>query len=126
MGEWLDLVRDATANGRIFARVRVVTIPLTDYSRFGVWCSEFTTEAGEDIRYLPRDEADAVGLPEHDFWLFDSTTLVRMNFDNHDAFLGTESIGDPAEIVQHNYWRDAAWHRAVRRDDFAGQHLGRS
>ena len=22
-------------------------------------------------------------------------------------------------IVQHNYWRDAAWHKAVRRDDFA-------
>jgi hypothetical protein len=30
-----------------------------------------------------------------------------------------EIIEDPAGIVQHNYWRDAAWHYAVRRDDFA-------
>ncbi|RZT12901.1 hypothetical protein EV649_7270 [Kribbella sp. VKM Ac-2569] len=120
MGEWLDLVHDATAAGRRFARVRVVTIPLTDYSRFGLWCSEFTTEAGEDIRYLPRDQADA-DVPRHDYWLFDSRILVRMEFDDNDAFLGTELISDPAEIVQHNYWRDAAWHRAVRRDDFASQ-----
>jgi hypothetical protein len=104
----------------------VVTLPLTDYSRFGVWCAQFTNGAGEDIRYLPRDKAEAAGLPNHDYWLFDSRLLVRMHFDDNDAFLGGEVIEDAAEIVQHNYWRDAAWHHAVRRDDFATeQHLGR-
>jgi hypothetical protein len=126
MQEWLDLVREASAAGRRFARVRVVTVPLTDYSRFGVWCAQFTNGAGEDIRYLPREQADAAGLAKHDYWLFDSKTLVRMDFDDNDAFLGSELIYDPAEVVQHNYWRDAAWHHAVRRDDFASQqHLGR-
>jgi hypothetical protein len=103
-----------------------VTVPLTDYSRFGVWCSQFTTAAGEDIRYLPREQADNDGVPKHDYWLFDSRTVVRMNFDDNDVFLGSELINDPAQVVQHNYWRDAAWHRAVRRDDFASQHIGRS
>ncbi|GAA1127811.1 hypothetical protein GCM10009630_27070 [Kribbella jejuensis] len=126
LGEWLDLVRGATASGRRFARVRVVTVPLTDYTRFGVWCSQFTTAAGEDIRYLPREQADNDGVPKHDYWLFDSRTVVRMNFDDNDTFLGTELISDPAQIVQHNYWRDTAWHRAVRRDDFASQYIGRS
>ena len=23
-----------------------------------------------------------------------------------------------AEIVKHNYWRDVAWHYAIRQDDF--------
>jgi hypothetical protein len=124
--EWFDLVREATAAGRRFVRVRVVTVPLTDYSRFGVQCAKFTNEAGEDIRYLPRDQADAAGLPQHDYWLFDSTTLVRMNFDDSDVFTGSELIGDPSQVVQHNYWRDAALHHAVRRDEFASQqHLGR-
>ncbi len=45
--------------------------------------------------------------------------LVRMHFDDDENFLGGEVIEDPAVIVQHNYWRDAAWHFAVRRDDFA-------
>jgi hypothetical protein len=126
MQSWLDMLREATAQGRRFARVRVVTLPLTDYSRFGVWCAQFTNGAGEDIRYLPRNKAEAAGLPGHDYWLLDSRVLVRMHFDDRDAFLGGEVIEDAAEIVQHNYWRDAAWHHAVRRDDFAAeQHLGR-
>jgi Family of unknown function (DUF6879) len=54
---WLDLVRTGRAEGRTFCRVRVVSIPLTDYSRFGLWVSQFTMAAGEDIRYIARDEA---------------------------------------------------------------------
>jgi hypothetical protein len=125
MRDWLAMIREATAEGRRFTRVRVVSLPLTDYSRFGVWCARFTNGAGEDIRYLTRDRADAEQLPHHDYWLFDSCKLVRMHFDDADAFLGGEVIEDAGEIVRHNYWRDAAWHHAVGRDDFATeQHLG--
>lgn len=116
---WLTMIQSATAEGRRFTRVRVVSVPLTDYSRFGVFCSQYTNAAGEDIRYLARD--DARDLPDYDYWLFDSRKLVKMHFDEHERFLGGEIIDDPAEIVQHNYWRDAAWHVAVRRDDFAGE-----
>jgi hypothetical protein len=42
-----------------------------------------------------------------------------MDFGEDDHFVGGEIIEDSAEIVQHNYWRDAAWHHAVRRDEFA-------
>lgn len=119
MQSWLDMLREATAEGRRFARVRLVTLPLTDYSRFGVWCSQFTNGAGEDIRYLERSKAESTALPHHDYWLFDSRKLVRMHFDADDVFLGGEVIEDPAEVVKHNYWRDAAWHHAVRRDQFA-------
>jgi hypothetical protein len=30
--EWLDLIERSTEQGRLFSRVRVVTVPLTDYS----------------------------------------------------------------------------------------------
>jgi len=114
---WLTMIEKATAEGRLFSRARVVTMPLTDYSRFGVYCSGYTNAAGEVTRYLAR--ADAAGLPDYDYWLFDSSKLVRMHFDDEENFLGGGIIQDPAVIVQHNYWRDAVWHRAVRRDDFA-------
>jgi hypothetical protein len=114
---WLTMIREATSAGRRFTRVRVVTVPLTDYSRFGFHCAEHTNAAGEDIRYLPRH--DATELPDYDYWLFDSRKLVRMHFDPDENFLGGELVEDAAAIVRHNYWRDAAWHRAVRRDDFA-------
>lgn len=117
--DWLAVIREATRRGRRFSRVRVVSTPLTDYSRFGVWCAQFTNGAGEDIRYLERERADAAGLPGHDYWLFDSSMLIRMHFNDGDEFLGGELVEDPAAVVQHNHWRDAAWHHAVRRDDFA-------
>jgi len=114
---WLSMIRAATAEGRRFSRVRVVSVPLTDYSRFGVFCSQYTNAVGEDIRYLTRDQTR--DLPDYDYWLFDSRLLIKLHFDEEENFLGGEAIEDPAAIVQHGYWRDAAWHRAVRRDDFA-------
>lgn len=115
---WFSMIREETAEGRRFSRVRVVSLPLTDYSRFGLWGAQFTNAAGEDIRYLARDVAQSIQLPNHDYWLFDSRKLVRMHFGEDDRFLGAEVIEDPVEIVQHNYWHDVAWHCAVRRDDF--------
>ncbi|WP_185845710.1 DUF6879 family protein [Kibdelosporangium aridum] len=50
---------------------------------------------------------------------------MRARFLGNDVFLGGEVIEDLAMIVKHNYWRDAAWHHAVKRNDFAAeQHLG--
>lgn len=118
---WLAMVRDATTEGRRFRRVRVVSLPLSDYSRFGLWISQFANEAGDDIRYLTRDQAEAIDLPRHDYWLFDSRKLIKMHFGNDDRFLGGEVITDPATIVQHNYWRDVAWRHAVRRNEFASE-----
>ena len=114
---WIAMIAQANKEGRRFSRVRVVSLPLTDYSRFGLYYSGYTNAAGEDIRYLARDQA--ADLPDYDYWLFDSSKLVRMHFDDDENFLGGEIIEDPAVIVEHNYWRDAAWHRAMRRDDFA-------
>ncbi|MFJ9030804.1 DUF6879 family protein [Streptomyces sp. NPDC102274] len=119
MQDWLTMIREATDKGRRFSRVRVVSTPLTDYSRFGVWCAQFTNGAGEDIRYLKREQASTANLPNHDYWLFDSAKLIRMHFSDSDEFLGGELVEDSAVVVQHNYWRDVAWHHAVRRDDFA-------
>lgn len=116
------MVREATAEGRLFSRVRVVSLPLTDYSRFSMWISSHTSEAGDDIRYLARDQADAANLPKHDYWLFDSRKLIVMQFGDDDRFVGAEVVDDPTTIVEHNYWRDVARHHAIRRDDFATQH----
>ncbi|MCP2169710.1 hypothetical protein LX83_006596 [Goodfellowiella coeruleoviolacea] len=116
---WLELVREATAAGRLFSRVRVVSFPLTDYTRFSLWISGYTNKAGDDIRYLTRDEAEAANLPRYDYWLFDSCKLVMMRFGDDDRFVGAEVVEDPAIIVEHNYWRDVARHHAIPRDDFA-------
>jgi Domain of unknown function (DUF5753) len=76
MQDWLTMIREATNEGRRFTRVQAVSLPLTDYNRFGLAVSRHNNAAGEDIRYLTRDQAKAVELPNHDYWLFDSRKLV--------------------------------------------------
>ena len=119
--DWLTSIREAKAAGRTSRRVRVVSLPLTDSARYGLWTAQFNNEAGEDIRYLARD--DAQGLPEFDYWMFDSRTVAKMHWSDQDELLGFELIEDPAEVVELNYQRDVAWHRAMTRDEFAAQHL---
>lgn len=121
--DWLTAIRKAKAAGRTFRRVRVVSLPLTDNARYSMWVAQFNNEAGEDIRYLARE--DARDLPEFDYWMFDSRTVAKMHFSDQDELLGFELIQDPAEVVELNYQRDAAWHRAIARDDFAARHLHR-
>jgi hypothetical protein len=51
MQSWLTMRGVARAEERRFSRVRVVTMQLTDYSRFGVWCSQFTGGAAKTSAY---------------------------------------------------------------------------
>lgn len=118
---WLDKMRAATAAGKRVERVRVVTEPLSDYLRFEMEGTDLNIAAGEDIRYLPRQHTAAAQLPGHDFWLFDSSRLVLMRFDDQARPLPYELVTDPATVVEHCFWRDTAWHYAVPHDRYAAR-----
>ncbi len=114
---WMVNVREATAQGKRFARVRVVPNPLTDYLRFEAAACRYNVDAGEDIRYLDVDRAVQLGLTRRDdFWLFDSTRIARLHFDDHDRLLGVEIIHDCEQVVEANRLRDIAWHYAIPYD----------
>lgn len=111
--DWYEAIQAVTADGRRMERVRVVTEPASDYTRFGIdLARRLNVPAGEDIRYLPRWRAGELGLPDEDFWLLDSSRVLTLRFDE-DALLGAELITDPAAVVRRAFWRDAAWHYAV-------------
>ncbi|WP_460703659.1 DUF6879 family protein, partial [Myceligenerans halotolerans] len=63
------------------------------------------------------------GQPAFDYWMFDSQTVAKMHFDDEDTLLGFELVEDPAVVVDMNHVRDAAWHHAVTREDFAAKHF---
>ncbi|MEV7090826.1 DUF6879 family protein [Streptomyces sp. NPDC093085] len=61
---WTDLVRKATARGVVVRRARIVSEPLSDYTR----CEYDVTGAvnlagGEQVRWLPRRRASDIALP---------------------------------------------------------------
>lgn len=116
---WRENVRGQTALGKRFERVRLVDQPLTEGQQFLLASGHGNVSAGEDIRNLYRADAAAIGLPDHDFWLFDSRLVARFVFDAEDATLGVVLSEDPAEVAAACQARDAAWHHATRTADFA-------
>ena len=70
--------------GRRMERVQVVSEPHSDHTRFGLALAAHNTAAGEDIRYLPRNQAAGLDPPGDDFWLIDSTTPLILRFGDDD------------------------------------------
>lgn len=116
---WLSgTIRAAVDADQRFARVRVVPEPLTPYLRFGLFHCRFNVDAGEDIRYLARDRANALDLPGHDFWLFDDERLALLWFTTDDRLLGAQIVTEPAVVRQHARWLDRAEAHATPYRDY--------
>jgi hypothetical protein len=118
--EWAAMMRQRTALGQRMARVRIVTEPHSDYTRFGIDLAQVNVAAGEDIRYLPRARAARLDVPGDDFWLIDSSRVAILRFGDDDVLLGAEIVTDPALVARHCHWRDVAWQVAVPLAEYAG------
>ncbi|MET8761283.1 DUF6879 family protein [Lentzea sp. NPDC004782] len=114
---WLDDVQSATRAGRAFQRVRKLTDPLTEYLRWQMEVTPANVEAGEEIRLLPDRVARELGLPDHDFWIFDGGKVAVLQF-GPEGLTGAEIVTEPATVAQYKSWRNLAWTAAVPFDDF--------
>ncbi|HEY7145263.1 MAG TPA: hypothetical protein VH637_13540 [Streptosporangiaceae bacterium] len=111
--DWLSFVREATATGVQVQRARLVSIPHTDYTRWGLAMSRLNAEAGEDIRYLPRSQARDIDCPPEDYWLMDDDKLVLSIFSEDGRTGGFARENDPGLLRQCVFVRDRVWDRAI-------------
>lgn len=109
---WLDEVRAASDAGKAIARVRVYDMPMTEYQRWQMEVTPANIEAGEDIRIVPRRQAQCLDLPDHDFWLFDDEVAAQMHFED-GQFVGSEIVTEPVELARYLQWKDIACQNAV-------------
>lgn len=122
MNDWRRTIKAARAAGKQWGRVRVVTEPHTDYTRWLLDVTRSNIEAGEDIRYLPRARADELGLPYEDWWLFDSHYALKFHFDDQGVICRYELDDDIEATVRRNKLRDIAMHYAIPWRDYAASH----
>lgn len=108
---WLARVRHFRQTGRWIGRVHVIRRPLTDYLKYEFAVYRRTVEAGEDVRILDLTDQPDPGLPAQDFWLFDDSAVVRMDYDADGTQLGRELLEgiDPAPYVA---WKHLALEHA--------------
>jgi hypothetical protein len=110
---WLDTVAEARRAGKTMRRVRVVHRPLTDYIQYEFeWGFVYNVAAGEDIRVLDLTARPEPDLPDHDFWLFDEATVVKLLYRPDGTQIGRELVEAP-DVSAYLRYRDAAWQEAV-------------
>ncbi|MFJ8668112.1 DUF6879 family protein [Streptomyces sp. NPDC093600] len=116
---WGENVQVQTTAGKRFERVRLVDNPPTAGQRFLLARAPNNLASGEDIRNMWRADAERLGLPAVDFWLFDHRRALVLHFDDDDEYLGSELVEDPVQIAEFRQIRAAAWPQAIPHSDFA-------
>jgi hypothetical protein len=112
--EWLDLIAGHSRLGRVIERVRVLADPLSIYQKWLLWGDRWHASAGERIRYLRRNQADAIGLPvDRDWWLLDATQVVVMRFTPGGKLASTELLTDTKAVSPYRRWRELALQHAT-------------
>jgi hypothetical protein len=111
--DWLGFLRRATTAGVQVQRVRLVSLPHTAYTRWGIDVARLNVEAGEDIRYLPRHLIDDDELPDEDYWLLDDDQLILSVFSPDGRTGGFAKETDAELLRQCLAVRDRVWDLAV-------------
>ncbi|MFD7283475.1 DUF6879 family protein [Streptomyces sp. NPDC059862] len=115
---WLDLVQEAVSRGVVIRRARIVSEPVSEYTRF-LYDGTFTNiAAGEQVRWLPRRRASDIALPGNDFWLFDDRVVRWNHFTGGGASAGGEVCDDPAAAKLCAEAFEAVWVRAIPHDQY--------
>ncbi|MFF1788197.1 DUF6879 family protein [Kitasatospora sp. NPDC058243] len=118
---WCRSRREQAALGKRFERVRIMDNPPTLGQRYLLDNAERNNAVGEDTRYLWRADAERLGLPQEDAWLFDSRVIALLHFDTDDDLTDIELITDPVQVARACQVRDAAWHFATPSREFGAE-----
>ncbi|MFE2994060.1 DUF6879 family protein [Nocardia sp. NPDC059246] len=110
---WDGLIREVAGRGVAVTRVRVVTVPHSDYQRWLLTETEDNIQSGEDIRYLPRHLVDADLVPADDWWLFDDSTVAFNLVDEQGRPAGAGVTTDRQIAAVCKAAKDRLWPLAV-------------
>jgi len=116
---WLRLVGEATQAGKSISRVRVVTVPHSDYVHWGLTVAPLNIRAGEDVRWLPRHLTGGINFPSDDYWLFDDNRVVFTVFEDDGSFAGGMETFDSGVIEQCHKVYEQVWALAVPHSEYA-------
>ncbi|MFF3907305.1 DUF6879 family protein [Streptomyces sp. NPDC001848] len=115
---WLDLIQETVGRGVVVRRARIVSEPVTEYTRF-LYDGTFTNvAAGERVRWLPRRRASDIALPGNDFWLIDGQLIRWNHFTGEGASAGGEISEDPAAAKLCADAFEAVWARAIPHENY--------
>ncbi|MEV6774600.1 DUF6879 family protein [Nocardia sp. NPDC051030] len=116
--QWCALVAETSARGVEVARVRVVTVPHSEYTAWLLDACASNIAAGEQIRWLPRHLTSAAEVPSDDFWLFDDEIVAFNTIDAAGDAVGLAVTTDPAIAAVCTEAWDRLWGKGIDHSDY--------
>lgn len=116
--EWDAFVAEVTGAGCQIQRLRVVTEPHTDYTRFLLHHTDRNVAAGEEVRYLPRHLVGSDEYTMDDWWLFDDSVLAFSVFTPDGEWAGGAITEDPVIVGLCVAVRDKLWPLGIPFDTY--------
>ncbi|MFJ8233947.1 DUF6879 family protein [Streptomyces sp. NPDC094448] len=111
-------IADAVARGIAVRRARVVSEPVTEYIRWEHYVTRANTEAGEDVRWLPRSRAVDLLVPVNDFWIFDDRIVRIHHFSGPGHWSDKELRTEPDLVKAHIEAFENVWARAIPHAEY--------
>ncbi|MEU8136140.1 DUF6879 family protein [Streptodolium elevatio] len=120
--KWQSYIRARTSEGINWRKVRVLGDNLTPYERWECeWGYPASARHGQRTRILQRADADRIGLPAYDWWMFDSAIVLKFHYDETGAFVGAEELPGSAAAA-HVAWRDRSLDAGVPSERWWAAH----
>lgn len=118
---WDDLMVETAGRGVALERLRVVTVPHSNYTRWLLSRGDIRVAAGESVRWLPRHLADPAEVPRDDYWLFDDDTVAFTTFAETGEFMGLSITTDPEIVGRCVQARGTLWPNGIDHPRYARQ-----
>ncbi|MEV7169784.1 DUF6879 family protein [Streptomyces sp. NPDC093224] len=115
---WLDLVSGAVRRGVVLRLARIVSEPVSEYTRF-LCAGTFTNvAAGEQVRWLVHRRASDIALPGNDFWLFDGEWVGWDHSAGGGPSLGEDITNDLVSAELCTQALDSVGARAIPHSEY--------
>lgn len=114
---WIDQITSEVAAGRRLRRVRIVSLPLSEYQQMLFETTSRGTDAGEELRWLPRSLASALPLPGNDCFVMDDLVIFNVHGGN-DEQVEIQLYRDPELVEFCRVAFEKAWDLATPHGEF--------
>src|SRR4051794_24745298 len=99
LADWCELMRRFHSDGKRCRRVKVVSLPLSEYQRWNHSVLGPIVESGEQISWADRREVSCLALPPSDFYLLDDKIVMFLHFTG-DGQANGYTVTDAPDVVE--------------------------
>jgi hypothetical protein len=114
-----------TMAGVVWTRARLITWPLTDYTRFALVGYQESAAVGLRTFLAYVDTHPELAALDREFWLFDAGTpravAMLMDYDSNGRLLGSRITRDSAELDRCDRDRELALAHAIPLNHFLAE-----